>query len=156
MYCRLKSISRQRCRFRDAREISRDAARRAQAVALARTYALYQAERGRSVNCRVRFVRVTTGSQKYLGVEYVDGTGRRLAGESDGTVAVSVTLNSRRGLCQRYGKLFCTYYSAVCGGQTTKWLNWFSKTQLTPSGQFPVNGVVNRLTIAGRQEVSSR
>jgi stage II sporulation protein D len=91
-----------------------EAARQAQSI-VARTYALYQAERAEPT--AVYDLLASQRSQKYLGVEYLDRNGRRLAGESDSSRrAVAAT----RGIvCQRNDKLFCTYYSAVCGGQTT-------------------------------------
>ena len=90
-----------------------DAARQAQAI-VARTYALYQAQQADPNS--VFDLLSSQRSQKYLGVEYVDSAGRRLAGESESSRrAVSMT----RGLvCTWQNKLFCTYYSAVCGGRT--------------------------------------
>lgn len=91
-----------------------DAARQAQAI-VARTYALYQKEHADPNS--VFDLLSSQRSQKYLGVEYLDKAGKRLAGESDSSrKAVKAT----RGLvCQHEGRLFCTYYSAVCGGRTT-------------------------------------
>ncbi len=91
-----------------------EAARQAQAI-VARTYALYQIEHA---DPKAMFDLLSSQrSQKYLGVEYLDGSGRRLAGESDSSRrAVEATHGV---VCQRHQKLFCTYYSAVCGGQTT-------------------------------------
>jgi len=89
-------------------------ARRAQAV-VARTYAVARqaaTEKGADFD-----VYASERSQKYLGVEYRDATGRRLAGESASsrqsaldTQAVVLTENNR---------VFTSYYSAVCGGCTT-------------------------------------
>lgn len=92
-----------------------DAARQAQAI-VARTYALYQQEQAEP---KAQFDLLSSQrSQKYLGVEYSDASGRRLAGESESSRrAVQAT---RGMVCQRHGKLFCAYYSAVCGGQTTE------------------------------------
>lgn len=90
------------------------AARQAQAI-VARTYALYQIEHG-DPNA-VYDLLSSQRSQKYLGVEYLDRSGRRLAGESPSSRRA---VASTQGLvCERHGKMFCTYYSAVCGGQTT-------------------------------------
>jgi stage II sporulation protein D len=91
-----------------------EAARQAQAI-VARTYALYQKEHA-DPNA-VYDLLSSQRSQKYLGVEYLDRSGRRLAGESASSRrAVALT----EGLvCKRHDELFCTYYSAVCGGRTT-------------------------------------
>ena len=90
------------------------AAREAQSI-VARTYALYQAEQ--ADRNAVFDLLSSQRSQKYLGVEYVDGKGRRLAGESDSSR--HVVASTRGMVCKQNDKLFCTYYSAVCGGQTT-------------------------------------
>jgi stage II sporulation protein D len=92
-----------------------DAARRSQAI-VARTYALYQQRRSRK---HPHFdLYATTRSQKYLGVEYRDRRGRLLAGESAQSRRLA---DETRGLVATYrGELFCTYYSAVCGGHTTQ------------------------------------
>ncbi len=91
-----------------------EAAREAQAI-VARTYALYQKEQADPHS--VFDLLSSQRSQKYQGVEYLDVSGRRLAGESDSSRRV---VQATRGLvCQSHKKLFCTYYSAVCGGQTT-------------------------------------
>lgn len=91
-----------------------DAARRAQAIA-ARTYVLYQAQH---IGAASQFdVYATTRSQNYLGYEYRNSAGRRLAGESaDSRRLVAETAGM---VCTYNGQLFCTYYSAVCGGETT-------------------------------------
>lgn len=90
------------------------AARQAQAI-VSRTYALYQMAHADPAAVYDLFS--SQRSQKYLGVEYTTEAGRRLAGESEGSRrAVAET----RGIvCALRGQLFCTYYSAVCGGQTT-------------------------------------
>ena len=89
-------------------------ARKAQAI-VARTYALYQISQA---DPKAVFDLLSSQrSQKYLGVEYLDESGRRLAGES---AASRQLVTATRGIvCQHRGSLFCTYYSAVCGGQTT-------------------------------------
>jgi stage II sporulation protein D len=89
-------------------------ARRAQAV-VARTYAL---ARQAVANRDAEFdVYGSERSQKYLGVEYTDRNGRRLAGESDGSRRIA---RDTAGLVLTYdGQIFTSYYSAVCGGCTT-------------------------------------
>lgn len=91
------------------------AARQAQAI-VARTYALYQMQR---VPAAALFdVYATTRSQKYLGYQYRDKRGRRLAGESDDS---RQRVRDTAGVvCTHQGQLFCTYYCAVCGGRTTQ------------------------------------
>ena len=88
-------------------------ARKAQAV-VARTYALYQVQQADPQ--AVYDLLSSQRSQKYLGVEYLDAAGRRLAGESDSSRRA--TACTRGIVCHSKGKLFCTYYSAVCGGKT--------------------------------------
>ncbi len=90
------------------------AARQAQAI-VARTYALYQIEH---VDSKAVFdLHSSQRSQKYLGVEYRDAAGRRLAGESQSSRAA---VQETRGMvCTWKNQVFCTYYSAVCGGRTT-------------------------------------
>ena len=91
-----------------------EAARMAQAI-VARSYALYQIERADSK--AVYDLLSSQRSQKYLGMEYLDSAGRKLAGESESSRRI---VASTRGLvCKRNDQLFCTYYSSVCGGQTT-------------------------------------
>ena len=89
-------------------------ARRAQAIC-SRTYALYQMAHSRS---HPYFdVYSSTRSQNYLGYQYIAG-GRRLAGE---TAKGREVAQATAGLvCTHQGQLFCTYYSAVCGGQTMR------------------------------------
>ena len=91
-----------------------EAARKAQAI-VARTYALYQIEHADPK--AVYDLLASQRSQKYLGVEYLDATGRRLAGESESSRKVVAA--TRSVVCQQNKKLFCAYYSAVCGGHTT-------------------------------------
>ena len=91
-----------------------EAARQAQAI-VARTYALYQKEHADPAAVYDLFG--SQRSQKYLGVEYTDASGRRLAGES---ASSRRAVTETRGIvCQHRGHLFCTYYSAACGGRTT-------------------------------------
>ncbi len=91
-----------------------EAARQAQAI-VARTYALYQQEHADPASVYDLFA--SQRSQKYLGVEYTDASGRRLAGESASSRRAAA--DTRGIVCQHRGHLFCTYYSACCGGQTT-------------------------------------
>lgn len=102
------------------------AARQAQAI-VARTYALWQMQQA---NPAAEYdVFATVRSQNYLGVEYVDRRGRRLAGESSSSrEAVAAT---RGKVCRVEGRLFCTYYSAVCGGTTTPGKELFSDADAT-------------------------
>jgi stage II sporulation protein D len=90
------------------------AARRAQAV-VARTYALARRE---AVGPAALFdVYASERSQKYLGSEYRDRSGRRLAGESASSRQAA---SDTKGTVLIYeGKVFTSYYSACCGGRTT-------------------------------------
>lgn len=91
-----------------------DAARKAQAV-VARTYALYQKKQAHPSAVYDLFA--SQRSQKYLGVEYLGVGGKRLAGESASSREI---VDATRGVvCQFQGQVFCTYYSACCGGRTT-------------------------------------
>ncbi|MEX1098152.1 MAG: SpoIID/LytB domain-containing protein [Planctomycetales bacterium] len=91
------------------------AARQAQAIA-ARTYALYQMT---TPPAHPQFdLHADVRSQKYLGYQYLDGQGRKLAGETaDGRRVAEETAGI---VCTHRGKVFCTYYSAVCGGRTVR------------------------------------
>jgi stage II sporulation protein D len=90
------------------------AAREAQAIC-SRTYAAYQMGVSRSHPYFDVFA--STKSQRYLGYQYVS-QGKRLAGESPQGRKIA---NETAGLvCLYAGEVFCTYYSAVCGGQTMK------------------------------------
>ncbi len=90
-----------------------EAARQAQAI-VARTYVLYQIQ-----NARVSplfDVYATTRSQNYLGYQYRGRNGKRYAAESaSGRQVADATAGM---VCLWDGKLFCTYYTAVCGGRT--------------------------------------
>ncbi|MCA9067816.1 MAG: SpoIID/LytB domain-containing protein [Planctomycetaceae bacterium] len=90
------------------------AARKAQAI-VSRTYAIYQMRAQRS---HPYFdVYSSTRSQNYLGYQYLS-KGRRLAGETKHGRQIA---DETAGLvCTHQGKVFCTYYSAVCGGRTTQ------------------------------------
>ena len=90
------------------------AARRAQAI-VARTYALDRMQSAR--NHPYFHLDATARSQKYLGYQYRTASGRRLAGESANSRRI---VSETTGMvCTHQGKLFRTYYSAVCGGRTT-------------------------------------
>ncbi len=90
------------------------AAREAQAIC-SRTYAVYQMGVSRSHPYFDVFA--STKSQNYLGYQYVS-KGKRLAGETPEGRQVA---NQTAGLvCVHEGEVFCTYYSAVCGGHTTR------------------------------------
>ena len=91
-----------------------EAARCAQAI-IARTYARYQ--QAHADPAAVYDLLNSQRSQKYLGVEYTDSNGRRLAGES---VSSRRAVADTRGIVLQYkARLFSAYYSAVCGGRTT-------------------------------------
>ncbi len=79
---------------------------RAQAV-VARTYVLYQMTRRQEA---VFDVSANQGSQVYRGVR-TDGPGRRAAGAAVDTRGIVLTWQDRGR-----NRLFCAYYSAVCGG----------------------------------------
>jgi stage II sporulation protein D len=90
-----------------------DAARQAQAI-VARTYVLFQTQ---SPHANPSYdVYATTRSQNYLGFQYRGRDGRRYAAESASSRRVAEQTAGLVCLCD--GKLFCTYYTAVCGGQT--------------------------------------
>jgi len=89
-------------------------ARKAQAV-IARTYALNRMQATRGFG--LFDVYADSRSQRYLGYQYRDESGRLLAGETAGSRKL---VNATTGLiCTYQGKLFSPYYSAVCGGRTT-------------------------------------
>ncbi len=97
-----------------------DEARKAQAI-VGRTYALYQmdvAERG-----SIADLFASTRSQKYLGYQYREG-GKLLAGESEASRKIAAA--TRGQVCHYRGKIFCTYYCAVCGGNTVRGTEVFS------------------------------
>ena len=90
-----------------------EAARQAQAI-VARTYALFQMQANRA--SQVFDVYATTRSQNYLGYQYRGRDGRRYAAESPSSRRAA---DETAGMvCLTEGKLFCTYYTAVCGGRT--------------------------------------
>jgi stage II sporulation protein D len=95
-----------------------DAAREAQAI-VARTYVLAH------MKGHPRFdVFATSRSQRYLGFQYKDRNGRRLAGES--TNSRSIAKKTSGIVCTYKGKIFTTYYTAACGGHTIDGRSVFS------------------------------
>lgn len=89
-----------------------DSAREAQAI-IARTYVLAK------MTGHPQFdVYASTRSQKYNGYQYRDAAGKRLAGES--TKSREHVRATAGIVCTYQGKLFTTYYSAVCGGSTVR------------------------------------
>lgn len=89
------------------------AARQTQAIA-ARTYALYQMKAASPSG--YYDLRNNSSSQVYRGVQYRQGS-RRLAVETPDSRQI---VDQTRGIVATYrGRLFCTYYSAICGGRTT-------------------------------------
>jgi stage II sporulation protein D len=90
-----------------------EAARQSQAI-VARTYVLYQIQTARV--SPLFDVYATTRSQNYLGYQYRGRNGKRYAAESASSRRV---VDATAGMvCLWDGKLFCTYYTAVCGGRT--------------------------------------
>jgi stage II sporulation protein D len=90
-----------------------EAARQAQAI-VARTYALFQMQANRAN--QAFDVYATTRSQNYLGYQYRGRDGRRYAAESPSSRRAA---DETAGMvCLADGKLFCSYYTAVCGGRT--------------------------------------
>ena len=97
-----------------------DEARKAQAI-VARTYALYEMLTAGEAADFDLFA--STRSQKYNGLRYRDGQGRWLAGES--TSSRQIALQTAGMVCTYQGRIFCTYYSATCGGQTSQGSDFF-------------------------------
>src|SRR5258708_36314358 len=95
-------------------------ARKAQAI-VARTYALYQKQVADGGSIADLFA--STRSQKYLGYQYREG-GKLLAGESESSRRIAAA--TRGQVCHYQGKIFCTYYCAVCGGSTVRGTEVFS------------------------------
>lgn len=88
-------------------------ARKTQAI-LARTYALFRTAEAAG---HPEFdLYSTTRSQKYLGFQYRNEDGRRLAGES--ASSRKATADTSGIVCTSGGRVFSTYYCAVCGGET--------------------------------------
>lgn len=97
-----------------------DEARKAQAI-VARTYALYQKQVAERAS--IADLYASTRSQKYLGYQYREG-GKLLAGESESSRRIAAA--TRGQVCHYQGKIFCTYYCAVCGGNTVRGTEVFS------------------------------
>lgn len=94
------------------------AARQAQSI-VARTYALTQ------MKAHPQFdLYNTTRSQMYFGYQYLNDDGRPLAGETSGSRQI---IRDTAGIvCTYQGKIFTTWYSAVCGGRTLNGRTVFS------------------------------
>jgi stage II sporulation protein D len=90
-----------------------EAARQAQAI-VARTYVLFQMQTAHA--SPFYDVYATTRSQNYLGFQYRGRDGRRYAAESASSRRIADQTAGMVCLCD--GNLFCTYYTAVCGGKT--------------------------------------
>jgi stage II sporulation protein D len=89
-----------------------ESARKAQAI-VARSYVAYQMLETKNAFFDVHG---TTRSQNYLGYQYRGSDGRRFAAETaSGRRVAKATAGM---ICLFEGKQFCTYYTAVCGGQT--------------------------------------
>jgi stage II sporulation protein D len=88
-----------------------DEAREAQTIA-ARTYVLSQMKGHPQFD-----VYATSRSQRYLGYQYLNDEGRRLAGETQGSREIAA--RTAGIVCTWEGKVFTTFYTAVCGGRTT-------------------------------------
>lgn len=86
------------------------AARQAQAI-VARTYAISQMKGHPQFD-----LFATSRSQRYLGFQYRDADGRRLAGESK--PSRDIASETAGVICTHKGRVFTAYYSAVCGGRT--------------------------------------
>ena len=94
------------------------AARQAQAI-VARTYALSV------MKGHPRFdLFATSRSQMYLGNQHRDTSGRKLAGETDGSR--EIVRETSGIICTWRGKLFTSWFSAVCGGRTTNGTSVFT------------------------------
>ncbi len=96
-------------------------ARAAQAI-VARTYALYQMRAVAGTG--LVDLHASTRSQKYLGFQYKTADGRRLAGETEDSRRL--TAETAGLVCLSRGDLFCTYYSATCGGTTLQGTEMFA------------------------------
>jgi stage II sporulation protein D len=90
--------------------------RKVQAVA-ARSFAVMQRMRATS-DSEFDLYASPLKSQHYRGYQYRDAMGATKVGESD--AARRVTRETKGLVCTRNGELFRTYYSACCGGRTTK------------------------------------
>jgi stage II sporulation protein D len=97
-----------------------EAARQAQAI-VARSYALFQIDAAK--DNPFFDVYASTRSQAYLGCRYWDSAGRAFAGESESSRLVAAQTAGM--VCLYDGKVFCTYYTAVCGGRTADGMQVF-------------------------------
>ncbi|MDB5387850.1 MAG: SpoIID/LytB domain protein [Planctomycetaceae bacterium] len=96
-------------------------ARKAQAIT-ARSYALAQMQ---NANPGAFYdLHASTRSQKYNGRRYLSSDGRMLAGDS--AESLQLAYETAGMVCTYEGKLFCTYYSAVCSGRTSLGSDFFS------------------------------
>lgn len=96
-------------------------ARKAQAI-VSRSYALAQMQNAR--RGALFDLYATTRSQKYNGRRYTASDGRLLAGDS--ADSRQIAYETAGMVCTDQGHLFCTYYSAVCGGSTSLGSDFFS------------------------------
>ncbi|MCA9247367.1 MAG: SpoIID/LytB domain-containing protein [Planctomycetales bacterium] len=89
------------------------AAQQAQVIA-ARTYALFHML---TRNDSQPFdVYDSSRSQNYRGLQYIDAKGRRLAAETE--ASRKIVAATQRAVLVYQNRLFCSYYSATCGGRT--------------------------------------
>ncbi len=106
-----------------------DAARQAQLIA-ARSYAMFHMKTFGAENDWD--VYDSSRSQNYRGAEEIDQQGRHLAVETPATQAL---VEQTRGIVLVYrDRLFCTYYSAVCGGHTATGASVFGQAAPPLSG----------------------
>jgi stage II sporulation protein D len=106
-----------------------DEARKAQAVA-ARSFAVMQRKKAPQGSEHDLYASAAR-SQRYLAYRYRDPSGRLLAGESSGSRRA---VQETRGLvCTRSGQLFRTYYSACCGGRTSRGILFFPDAETLAS-----------------------
>jgi stage II sporulation protein D len=127
-----------------------DEARKAQAI-VARTYALYQM---RQAPPEAPFdLYASTRSQKYLGFQYRDTAGRLIAGES--AASRGIVEATRGKVCTDRGELFCTYYCAVCGGNTVTGRDVFSDAA-APLKSVPCNWCRDARLYRWTAEISKR
>jgi len=95
-------------------------ARKAQLIA-ARTYALYQMLNPPAASRYDLFA--SSLSQKYLGFRYKSQNGKLLAGETK--TSRNLVHETAGMICILNGQIFCSYYSAVCGGKTVAGIHVF-------------------------------
>lgn len=95
--------------------------RKAQCIA-SRTYAIYQMRQRASHPQFDLFA--SEQSQKYLGTKYRNNRGKLWAGESSDSR--EIVKQTAELVCTFEGELFCTYFSAACGGRTNCGTDMFS------------------------------